>query len=228
MKDKKVYILIPAYNEDKVIVDTINKIKAEGYNNIIVVDDGSTDNTYLKLQGTNVETIKHMINRGQGASLRTGIEYICEIYDFDVIVTFDADGQHDPRDIKKIIRPILKNSADIVLGSRFLDERTKVPFVRKMILKAGVFFTNIISNIQLTDTHNGLRALGKKAAYSIKISHRGMEHASDIINEIAKHDLKYAEIPVKIVYTEYSVEKGQASFGFIKMGLKIIFNKILK
>jgi glycosyltransferase involved in cell wall biosynthesis len=149
------------------------------------------------------------------------------MYNPDIVITFDSDGQHNPADIPKLIKPILNDSADIVLGSRFLNDDTKVPFVRKLILKAGVLFTNTTSKIKLTDTHNGFRALGRKAINSIKITHRGMEHASDIINEITKNKLRYQEAPVKIIYTDYSINKGQASIGFIKMGIKIILHKIL-
>ncbi len=227
MASEKVYIVIPAYNEEKVIKKTIKSLQEIGYKNIVVIDDGSKDNTRNKALTTGVEVISHIINRGQGASLRTGIEYIREIYNPDIIVTFDADGQHNPLDIPKLIQPIIDNSADIVLGSRFLDNKSQVPLARKIILKSGVIFTNIISSIKLTDTHNGLRALNKKAIKSIKIAQRGMEHASDIINEITKKRLRYKEVPVKIIYTDYSIDKGQPSIEFVKMGIKIILHKIL-
>ena len=223
----KIYIVIAAWNEDKVIDQTIKNLFENGYKNVVVVDDGSEDKTALKAQQAGAEVLSHLINRGQGASLRTGIEYVYENYKPDAIITFDADGQHDPRDIDKLVEPILNNKADIVLGSRFLNDETKVPFARKIILKAGVLFTNITSNIKLTDTHNGLRALGPKAMEKINISHRGMEHASDIIDEITKNKLRYQEVPVTITYSDYSVGKGQASLNFIKMGIKIILHKIL-
>lgn len=225
---KKIYIIIPAFNEGKVIRKTIASLQTAGYNNIIVIDDGSSDNTCAEAKSTGAEVLCHIINRGQGASLKTGIEYATETYSPDVIVTFDSDGQHRPEDLNRLIQPILDNSADIVLGSRFLNTETKVPLIRKIILKAGIFFTNITSRVKLTDTHNGLRAFGKKAIHSIKIPHRGMEHASDIIDSINKNNLRYKEIPVKILYTDYSINKGQASTGFIKMGIKIILHKILK
>ena len=224
---KKIYIIIPAYNEALVIKNTLKYLLANNYKNILVIDDGSVDNTYNEATSLGVEVIQHIINRGQGASLRTGIEYVHEMYNPDIIVTFDSDGQHDPKDINNLIKPLLNNSTDIVLGSRFLNNTTKVPFIRKLILKAGIIFTNITSKINLTDTHNGLRALGKKAISSIKIAHRGMEHASDIIDEIHKNKLQYTEVPVKIIYTNYSISKGQSSAGFIKMGIKIILHKIL-
>ena len=225
--NQKIYIVIPAFNEGKIIKKTITSLQKAGYHNIIIVDDGSSDNTCDEAKSTNAEVLCHIINRGQGASLLTGIQYTTKTYNPDIIVTFDSDGQHRPEDIKALIQPIINDSADIVLGSRFLNTKTKVPPVRKIILKAGIFFTNITSRVKLTDTHNGLRALGPKAMTSIKIPHRGMEHASDIIDSISKNKLRYQEVPVKILYTDYSINKGQASIGFIKMGIKIILHKIL-
>lgn len=226
--DKKIYIIIPAYNEAGKIGLVIADLKASGYNNILIVNDGSKDKTAETASGAGAEVLNHVINRGQGAALKTGITYLLQAYSPDVIVTFDADGQHQTADIKALIKPVLDNECDIALGSRFLDEKCNVSLSRKAILKAGIFFTNHISNIKLTDTHNGLRALGKLAIEKIRITHRGMEHASDIIDEITKHQLRYKEVPVKIIYTDYSKLKGQKSAGFIKMGLKIILNKLTR
>lgn len=224
--EKKIYIVIPAFNEEKVIGSTIHALQNEGYSNILVVDDGSVDATAKIAQEAGAEVISHIINRGQGAALQTGIEYARETYDPDVIVTFDADGQHRPEDIPVLVRPVIEEGFDIVLGSRFLNKETEVPYLRKLILKSGIIFTRFISNIKLTDTHNGLRALGRKSIDSIQITHRGMEHASDIIDEISRKNLKHTEVPVQIVYSEYSRQKGQKNFGFIKMGIKIIIKKI--
>ena len=156
------------------------------------------------------------------------MEYLKETCDPDIIVTFDADGQHQAEDIKNIIAPLWDNSADIALGSRFLRPGGKIPLTRKIILKAGVLFTNLISGVNLSDTHNGLRALGRKAISSIHINQRGMAHASEIIDEIRRNKLKYKEVPVTIVYSDYSRAKGQKSSGFLKLGLKFIINKISK
>ena len=223
------YIIIPAYNESAIIKKTIQNLQNTGYHNIIVVDDCSTDNTFQKAQETGVITLKHLINRGQGASLRTGIEYVRENFSPEIIITFDADGQHQPKDIPKLTRPLINNEADIVLGSRFLekDSITNITVSRKIMLKFAVLFTNIISGIKLTDTHNGFRALSKKAYRSIKITRRGMEHASEIIDEIRKKHLRFTEVPVHIIYSDYSQNKGQATGNFVKLGIKVILHKIL-
>ena len=224
--EKKIYILIPAYNEANKIGTVITDLKNAGYTNILIVNDGSKDNTEEIAKNAGGEVLNHIINRGQGAALRTGIEYLRENIDPDVIVTFDADGQHRIEDLPELIKPILENEADIVLGSRFLTKKTKLPLLRKIILKGGIIFTNTISNINLTDTHNGLRALGKKAIKEIEITYRQMTHASDIIDEITKKKLRYKEIPVEIIYTDYSLAKGQSSSNSIKIAIKMIIKKL--
>lgn len=220
------WILIPAYNEEKMIANVIGKLRLSGYSNILVVDDGSRDNTAKIAKEAGAEVLKHLINRGQGGALQTGLKYLAEEYNPDIIVTFDADGQHQVEDLSALIRPIQEGRADIVLGSRFLRS-CDIPVIRRIILKLGILFTNIVSHVHLTDTHNGLRAIGKKAYNSITITHRGMEHASDIIDEIQKKNLRYCECPVTIVYSDYSKLKGQSSLGFIKMGIKIILRKFM-
>jgi len=224
----KIFILIPAYNEEAVIGSVILRLKEAGYGNILVVNDGSKDNTARIAESAGAEVLNHIMNRGQGSALETGIKYLRETHRPDIIITFDADGQHSVEDIARLIRPIIEENFDIVLGSRFLNKKARIPLLRKAILKAGILFTSIISRIELSDTHNGIRALGKRAINSIEIYHRGMEHASDIIDEIARNGLKYKEVPVTITYSEYSLKKGQKNLGFIKMGLKILLNKIIK
>ena len=224
----KIFIVIPAYNEEKKIGSIISQLRNAGYENILVVDDGSGDDTAKISSDAGIEVLSHIINRGQGAALRTGIEHLREKHAPDIIVTFDGDEQHRVEDIAKIIKPIVEEKVDIVLGSRFLNQKTNAPFLRKIILKSGIIFTNLISNVKLTDTHNGLRALGKKAIDSIEIAHRGMEHASDIIDEVTKKQLRYKEVPVEIIYTDYSKSKGQCSSAFIKIGIKILIKKLMQ
>lgn len=224
---RTVWIVIPAFNEAPIIGLVITSLKQAGYSNILLVDDGSYDQTAQKARKAGAEVLRHIINLGQGAALRTGIEYIVEKENPDVIVTFDADGQHCAEDIAALTVPVLSKNIDVVLGSRFLGSAEKMPWIRKIILKSGVLFTNFISHISLTDTHNGLRALSRKAARRIKITHRGMEHASDIIDEITKNKLTYREVPVRIVYSKYSQSKGQRNSAFFRMGIKIILKKLL-
>lgn len=223
----KTWILIPAYNEASSIERVIQDLQQHGFFNILVVNDGSKDSTKLIAQNAGAEVLSHVLNRGQGAALRTGLNYLREKYHPKVIVTFDADGQHLARNIQGLIKPVFDGTADIVLGSRFLKGNDSVPPLRKIILKLGVLFTNTVSNIRLTDTHNGLRAIGTKAYDRIQIYNRGMEHASEIIDEISRHRLRYQEYPVEIIYSEYSIYKGQRTSNFIKIAIKMILKKLL-
>lgn len=222
----RLFVVIPAYNEELKIGEVIISLKNSGYHNILVINDGSQDKTGEVAENAGAEVLNHIINRGQGAALRSGIEYLRENFNPEIIITFDADGQHRPEDIQKIIRPIVEEEADIALGSRFLSDTSEIPFSRKLILKGGIIFTNLVSGIRLSDAHNGLRALGKKAIRSLNITQRGMEHASEIIDEIKRKRLKHVEVPVKITYSEYSMQKGQKNSNFIKLGIKIILKKL--
>ncbi|MEI6650198.1 MAG: glycosyltransferase family 2 protein [Candidatus Moraniibacteriota bacterium] len=226
--NRNVWIVIPAYNEGAVIAGVIAQVRAAGYKNILVVDDGSADTTADKARKAGAEVLSLVINRGQGAALRTGIEYLRETEDPDIIVTFDADGQHRSEDIAALMLPIVEDRADVVLGSRFLEKNgTEIPLIRTLVLKAGILFTNIVSGVRLTDTHNGFRALGKKAIREIGITQRGMEHASEIIDCLSRKQLRYVEVPVHIEYSDYSLGKGQCSSAFIKIGAKVIVKKLI-
>lgn len=222
---RNIWILIPAYNEASIIGSVIHDLNYAGYENILVVNDGSKDNTQQAAETAGAEVLTLILNRGQGCALRTGLEFLKTSKKADFVVTFDGDGQHCSRDISKLLQPLFDDTTDIVLGSRFLNTENDIPRIRKIILKAGVLFTNFISNIRLTDTHNGLRALNRKALEEIEIVHRGMEHASDIIDEISIKKLRYQEIPVTILYTEYSQFKGQETSNFIKIAFRILFKR---
>jgi glycosyltransferase involved in cell wall biosynthesis len=222
----KIFIVIPAYNEDKTLTKVLEEIKNE-YSNIIVVDDGSTDNTYQQALLAKVTVLSHLINRGQGAALKTGIDYSLK-QGADIIITFDADGQHQVTDIKDLIQPIINGEAEIVLGSRFLEIKNKIPFWRKVMLKTATVFTRFTSGLKLTDTHNGLRAISRPAAEKIKISQDRMAHSSEIINEIKRNNLKYAEVPVTINYTDYSLAKGQSAFDSVKILKDLVIKKLIK
>jgi len=228
MTPDTIYIVIPAYNEATVIQDTIRGLKDFGYHNIVVVDDCSNDKTSEKSKGVGAMVLSHSINRGYGAALRTGMEYIRAYTNASIVVTFDADGQHRPEDIKKLTTPIYRNECDIVLGSRFLGSADNISIFRKYILRLAIMFTSITSGIHLSDAHNGLRALNRNAIKRIQTYCRGMEYSSEIIDEIRRNKLRFKEVPVKILYSEYSMRKGQKTSGFIKLGFRIVFKKILK
>ena len=223
---KNIFIVIPAYNEEKKISFVIKDLKDHGYSNIVVVDDCSADNTYAAAKKENVSVLRHKVNRGQGASLKTGIDFAL-LNNAKIIVTFDADGQHCAEDIPDIVSPIIKKEADAALGSRFLGKRSNVPLLKKIFLKGGVLFTWFLSGLLLTDTHNGFRGFSRKAAKLIDIKQEKMEHASEIIDEIRKKRIKFKEVPVTIRYNRYSRQKGQSVLNSFNIAFRMIIRKIM-
>ena len=220
------FIVIAAYNEEKRIHRVIASLKNAGYHNIIIVDDGSKDRTCEHATNTGAIVLRHILNRGQGASLKTGIDYslLCGA---EIIVTFDADGQHRVEDLPAMIKPVANGKVDITAGSRFL-RKTKVPFVRKILLKGSILVIWIFYGIKMTDAHNGFRAMSRKAAQRINITCDRMAHASEIIEEIHKKKLRCLEIPVKILYTKETLKKGRGSYlGAIKVFARMISKKLL-
>lgn len=223
--DKKIFFVIPAFNEGKSIGRVVNELKKAGYNNIIVIDDGSKDNTYAEAKKRKAIVLKHIINRGQGAALRTGIDYALK-NGAEFIVTFDSDGQHRIEDLEAMLGPVVKGEVDVTLGSRFL-KKTDMPLSRKILLKGSILVQWVFYGVKLSDAHNGYRVLSRRAAEQIRIDSDRMEHASEIVEEIMKKKIKYKEVPVIIRYSGYSMKKGEASFfGAVKILFKMVIRRI--
>ncbi|HYD03675.1 MAG TPA: glycosyltransferase family 2 protein [Alphaproteobacteria bacterium] len=216
-----VFIVIAAYNEGRAISKVIKSLQNSGYHNIVVVDDGSKDNTSQVALDSGAVVLKHVVNRGQGAALKTGMEYALR-NGADIIVHFDADGQHRVEDLKAMISPVASGKYDITVGSRFLT-KAKIPFMRKLTLKTAVLVVWLFYGVKMTDAHNGFRAMNRKAAQKINITSDRMEHASQIVEEMYKKNLRYKEVPVIILYTDYSLNHGH---GGIKQALKVFMNMI--
>ena len=220
------FVVVPAYNEARVIRDVVEGL-ATAFPNIVVVNDGSSDDTEEILRGSPAKVITHPLNLGQGAALQTGITFALK-RGAAYVVTFDADGQHRVEDAVSAVRLLAAGGCDVVCGSRFLDTASNVPPMRKFLLKAAVAFANATSGAHMTDVHNGLRALNRKAASCLNISQSGMAHASEIISQLRKHDMAIREIPVRIVYTEYSMTKGQSSLNAINILFDLVIGRFLK
>jgi glycosyltransferase involved in cell wall biosynthesis len=203
----RVWVVIAAYNEATVIASVVADVKRAGYRTV-VVDDGSTDATGAVTAEAGAVVVRHPINLGQGAGLQTGIEFALR-EGADVIVTFDADGQHRPTDIAVLIDALASQSADFALGSRFLGASKNLPLSRRVLLTAAIYFTRLTTGLSVTDTHNGLRAMTRRGASRIKLHQNRMAHASEILHQIAASGLNYIEAPVMIEYSAYSLAKGQ-------------------
>jgi len=222
----KVFVVIPAFNEAKMIQEVILQVKPFA-DEVVVIDDGSKDQTAALAKKALAEVLVHKLNRGQGAALQTGITYALK-KGAEIIVTFDADGQHDPGDIKKLATVIGNNQADVCLGSRFIKSENRIPFSKQLLLKSATFFTQLYTGLKITDTHNGLRAFSAHAASLIYITQDGMAHASEILEQISRYNLKYQEIPVTIKYTEYSQGKGQKLSGAFQILFDLFLSRITR
>jgi len=216
--------VVAAHNEADSIARVVDELYAAGAS-VIVVDDGSTDATTREAMRAGAVVLRHIANRGQGAALQTGIEFAVE-RGADIIVTFDADGQHDPSDLKELIQPVASGKYDVALGSRFLGTACGIPMVRRLVLKLGILFTYMVSRVWLTDVHNGLRAFSREAAASLHITMDGMAHASEIIDEIQRLHLRYVEVPVNLRYSARSLAKGQRSWNALKIMLQVVIRKL--
>jgi glycosyltransferase involved in cell wall biosynthesis len=203
---QRVWVVIAAYNEARVIDGVLGDVVRCGYS-IVVVDDGSSDATAEAASGGHA-VIRHPLNLGQGAALQTGIDYALA-QGADVIVTFDADGQHRAADIERLVRALDAARADFALGSRFLGRSIGLPLPRSLVLKAATYFTRATTGLRLSDTHNGLRAMTRRGASMIHLRQNRMAHASEILGQIAASGLSYVEVAVSIEYNAYSLAKGQ-------------------
>lgn len=230
--ERKIWIVIPAYNEEKIISEVILEIQNAGYQNIIIVDDGSTDQTFEKAiaqkQASNetMVVLQHRINRGKGAATKTGIE-AAKLLGADIIVTMDGDGQHSPQDIAKLIDPIKNNHCDVVLGTR-LKNPQGMPWYKIIANYIGNAITWLFYGLYVSDSQSGFRAYSRHAAELINTKTDRYEYDSEVIREIYYYKLKYVEIPIEVRYTEYSmgkINKQSLENGF-KTLYKIIWNII--
>ncbi len=204
-----VWVVIAAHQEARVVAETVRSVRAVGAR-VLVVDDGSTDGTAAEAERAGAEVLRHPVNQGQGAALRSGFARALAA-GAELLVSFDADGQHDPSDLPALVAPIREGRADVVLGSRFLGGGARMPPVRRLVIRGGVLFTRLASGVQVTDTHNGLRAFSRAAASRLEWPEDRAAHASAIFDELRAHRLRYVEVPVRVRYTAYSIAKGPSS-----------------
>ncbi len=220
----RLVVVVPAYNEERTVGSVVKSLLMKA-NHVVVVDDGSTDATGMRAEESGAFVLRHVINRGQGAALQTGIRFGL-LQGADIIVTFDGDGQHDEADLTALIEPILQGDCEVTLGSRFLGRAEDIPRSRMVLLKLGVWFARLVSRMKVTDVHNGLRAFSARAARSLNITMDGMAHASEVLEQVKASRLPYREVPVNLRYTRYSLDKGQANWNAVKIASQLLLRKI--
>jgi glycosyltransferase involved in cell wall biosynthesis len=202
-----IWVVVPAFNEATVIATTVRGLR-QRFHNIVVVDDCSSDDTAQLALAAGAHTVRHPVNLGQGAAIATGFAYALR-QGAEALVTFDADGQHSVSDAEAMVARLQQGDVDVVLGSRFLGHTFGMSTGRRALLTLAIHFTRLTTGLALTDAHNGLRVLSRRAAETIRIRQNRMAHASEILEQIAAHRLRVAEVPCTIVYTDYSRAKGQ-------------------
>jgi glycosyltransferase involved in cell wall biosynthesis len=224
MTAKRVVVIIPAYNEESTIVDVIRGLIQRGFTTLIVVDDGSSDRTgeFAAREGT--IRLRHILNRGLGGALGTGISAALRL-GAEVIVTFDADGQHDPDDIVRLLEPIEAGEAEVVIGSRMLDPQG-MPYRRRLANWIANVVTYLLFGGWTTDSQSGLRAFSRRAATRMQIMTTGMEVSSEIIAETVRNRLQWKEVPMKAIYTDYSLSKGQSFTVGLQTLMKLILARV--
>ena len=220
-------VIVPTYNEGAVVKKTVEQLLQTGHT-IVVVDDGSRDEIG-GLQSLPIVHLRHLVNLGQGAALQTGMSYALRA-GADIVVHFDADGQHDYRQIDRLLAPILNGTADVALGSRFLngDDAARVPWPKRIVLRGGILISWMLTGIRLSDAHNGFRALSRRAVERINLRENGFAHATEILQRVREANLRYAEVPITIVYSAYSRQKGQPIWNSVNILLDLLTTRILR
>lgn len=222
----KTLIIVPAYNEAKVIADVLRSLRQilrakKIIADILVVDDGSSDDTASKARAHTDYLLTHSRNCGLGAALATGIEF-AKRQNYDYCVTFDSDGQHDAGDIGKALDQ-LKSGYDVVIGSRFIGTHSGMPPSRRAILFLGNLITFLFFGVWTSDSQSGFRGLSKRAIQSLNLRSNRMEVSSEFFGEIRRLGLKFTEIPIHIRYTAYSLKKGQKNSQSARVLLKLLY-----
>lgn len=208
---------IPCHNEELSIGSIV--LKARKYvDKVIVVDDGSTDDTLEVAEAAGATVVLHKQNIGYGAAIRSCFDYANE-HSCDAMVILDGDGQHDPSDIPTFIKAMETNEADVVIGSRFLEKNGMIPKYRIVGMKVLNLFTRIVGNIKTTDSQSGYRAYSRKAIRNIKITNPDMGAGSEILTQVGDYNLKVVEIPIDVRYDiDNTSSKNPVSHGFGVLG----------
>ncbi len=221
----KIVAVIPAFNEVRRVGQVVEDAKKHCAA-VIVVDDGSSDGTGALCAAAGATVVRHIENCGAGAATMTGIE-AARALGADAVVTLDADGQHDPADIPLLLKPILEDSADIAFANRF-GQRNRIPAIRRVFNGIGNIVTCVATGKWVSDSQSGFKVFGPKALREVDIRMNGFEFCSEIVRECVQHKWRVAEVPTKVIYSEYTMAKGQSFANGVKTALKILLRSFLR
>jgi glycosyltransferase involved in cell wall biosynthesis len=218
-----VTVVVPAFNEGARVGGVVAELRRH-FASVVVVDDGSCDVTGDLAREAGARVVRHPTNLGQGAALQTGFAFALTDPAMTHVVTFDSDGQHRVEDALALVDAARQTGVDVVLGSRFLTPGVDVPRARRAVLRAGIAFTRATTRLPVTDTHNGLRVLNRRAVKAIDITLADMAHASQLLGLISRRGLTWTEVPVVIDYSDAARRRGQSNVN----ALNIVFDLALE
>jgi glycosyltransferase involved in cell wall biosynthesis len=218
----RTWVVVPMYNEGSMIGQVIADLLPT-FPYVVCVDDGSSDDSVAHARRAGATVVEHPVNLGQGASLQTGFDFALRDPETTEVVTFDADGQHLVSDALAMVNRLYDEDLDVVIGSRFLDDRTILSPMKKIVLRMAAFYTRLTTGMELTDAHNGLRVIGRDLLASIHLKQNRMAHASELVDQISARKVRWAEHPTHIVYTDYSRAKGQSLLNSVNILVELLF-----
>lgn len=219
-----IWVFLPAYNEATVVRDVIKELNSCGYKNIVVIDDGSTDDTRKCTQEAGARVLHLCLNRGVGAATRAAILF-AKREGIEFMVLMDADGQHYPSEIEKLIDELQKQKADIVIGSRFLEQKSKMPFSRVIYNRIANMFT-YFGKSTVTDSQSGFRLLNKVAIDNLELELDAYGICTEMVWKANTMKLNLVETPIKVLYTKYSQSKGQNLMKGVQTAYRLIKNRL--
>jgi len=220
----RVFIALAAYNEATEIGSVIDDLHVHGYRDIVVCSDGSTDETAEISYRKGAITLEHPINRGAGAASKTAIDAALS-QGADAIVLMDADGQHAASDVQKLVTALNEQKVDIAIGDR-MRNNSNMPFIRRIFNTIAGLITRALGGAAIRDTQSGFKAFTSAAARTIRIRSNDFEFCSEIVREIRYHKLSFAEIPIQVIYSDYSQSKGQSFYRGIRTAWRLFVRSI--
>ncbi len=222
---QRVIAVIPAFNEATRVGAVVRAVAAYA-ETVLVVNDGSTDATAAEAERAGARVVQHIDNCGPGAATMTGLRAALSL-GADVVVTLDADEQHDPHDIPAMLAPVLRGEADIVFANRF-GQRNRIPFIRRAFNAAGNTITFIATGRWMPDSQCGFKVFGPRALQEVDLQTNGFEFCTEIVRETVQHRWRTAQVPVKVLYSEYTLAKGQSFVNGVRTALKILLRSFIR
>ncbi len=225
---RRIFIVLPSYNEGERVMRVVKEIADAGYQNIVVIDDGSDDGSVSAISGSGIVVLTHPVNRGAGAATETGLQYCREFADFDAVVTIDADTQHDPGDIDQLLAAHFAQRADVSVGNRFMNKENMIPGAVRFFNRIANLTTAILSGSTVSDSQSGFKVLSKRAVDLIRFEHDNYEYCSELFVKAGRHRLKIIDVPVRVYYPEEIRGKGQNLFRGIRTFFNLVYSSLFK